>query len=117
MVLCVNAIQNICGTVTFTQGQGQKGPDLCLSNIAIYLRTIKATDIKFGTIVPCGQTLQNMCCTVTRSRSKVKKATLPFFLETIKAAVAVLLRGGLLQNILCTVTFTQGQSHIKATVT
>ena len=50
-----------------------------------------------------------------RSRSKVKKVTLPFFSETIKATDinfgTIICCSKALQIMYCAVTFTQGQVH------
>ena len=88
MVLYGKALQNICFTVTFTQGQGKKvkvkGQ---INNNAIFLETIKDTIAKFGTMVLCDKMLKNMHCTVTFTQGKVQRVKvkgqinkMPFFL-------------------------------------
>ena len=179
MVPCGKVLQNKHTTATFTQGQGQmvkvKGKKsnchfswkllkLQTSNLArwyivarcfrintlqwpsskvkvklsrskvkkvtlpFFSETIKATDIKFGTMVPCGKVLENKHNTVTFTQGqgqmvKVKgqKATLPCGSKTTKVTVTtfgtMVLCDKVLQNIRCVVTFVQGQGHIKATIT
>ena len=47
--------------VTFTQVQGRKGQGQMSPKVTLpfFSETIKATDIKFGTMVPYGKVLQN----------------------------------------------------------
>ena len=75
--------------VTFTQGQGKKGQGQMSpkNNIAIFSETITATDIKFGTMVPCGKVLENTQCMVTFTQGqgqivkvKGKKSNFAIFL-------------------------------------
>ena len=115
--------------MTFTQGQGQivevKGKK---SNFAIFSKTIKATDIQFGIMVPSGKALQKMGLfgdLQPRSRSqcrvKGKKITLPCGSETIKVTVTpfgtIVLCGKVLQKIHHMVIFIQGQGHTRAIIT
>ena len=127
MVLCDKALQKICGSLTFIQGQGQKKYVQRSQKVTLpfFSETIKATVTKFGTISLCDKALQNICGTLTFTQGqgkkkhgqKSQKVTLPFFSETIKATVTKFGTMGLcdkaLQNICGTLTFTQGQGQKK----
>src|SRR6056300_1557496 len=99
--LCDKALQNICGTLTFTQGQGQtkygqKSQNVRPnSNVELFSETIEATVTKCGTMVLCDKVLQKICGSLTfiqgqgqkKYGQRSQKVTLPFFSETIKATV------------------------------
>src|SRR5210317_1320883 len=125
MSLCDKALQNICSTLTFTQGQGKKkyGQKSQKVTLPFFSETIKATVTKFGTMGLCDKALHNICGTLTFTQGqgqrkcgqKSQKAIFPFFLETVKATVTKFATMSLcdkaLQNICGTLTFTQSQGQ------
>src|SRR5210317_302006 len=71
MSLFDKALHNICSTLTFTQGQGQKkyGQNSQKVTLPFFSETIKATVTKFGTMVVRGMAFQYTLYDDPRSRS------------------------------------------------
>src|SRR5210317_1198102 len=65
--LCDKAPQNICSTLTFTQGQGKKkyGQKSQKVTLPFFSETIKATVTKFGSMCLCDKEVQQMCGILT----------------------------------------------------
>ena len=74
-VLCDVALQNIYSTMTFTQGQGQKGQGQRSPKMTLpfFSETIKDTNIKFGTKILCDVALQNISSRVTFTQGQGQK--------------------------------------------
>src|SRR5210317_748437 len=75
MSLCDKALQNICSTLTFTQGQGKKkyGQKSQKVTLPFFSETIKATVIKFSKMGLCDKALQNIYGTLTFTQGQGKK--------------------------------------------